>query len=139
MAHRKVPRFEPEVIAAAANKQAIGDEKVATTSLKSLDIDGVSLSSRYGKAGEYDAMAAMIEGVSPELRCLIESVWCDSNAGACYSVTLKSCTRSQARDVADALEASCVKRNGGHNGMGFSGPAGGSLDLDPYWVGEELL
>ncbi len=63
-----IPKFEPEIVAAIAKRKYHGDsEKVATTSIKALDVHGVSLRSRYDKAHEYAEMAAMVEGVLPEL------------------------------------------------------------------------
>ncbi|QDB99302.1 hypothetical protein [Mesorhizobium sp. 8] len=129
----KVPRFEPEVIAAASRRWHGDDEKVATTSIKCLDVDGVQVSSRYGKAAEYDIMAAMVLGVEAGLRTLIETIWCDSKACACYSVTLRSCTAAQAKDISYQLEEACISLSGGHNGIDISGERGGYIVLDPNW------
>lgn len=129
-----VPRFEPEVVAAEAKKKWHGDlEKVPTTSLKALDVHGVHLSSRYDKAREYEIMAAMVEGVSPELRRLIDNIFCDSKANDCYTVCLNPCTKANARRIAQQMEAACMLHGGGHNGITFEGAQGGYLDLDPRW------
>jgi len=75
-----VPRFEPEVVASAARKKWRGDdEKVATTSVSNLVVDGVVISSRYGKAHEFDCMAGMVRSTDEALRSLVESLWCDSS------------------------------------------------------------
>jgi len=138
MNRRRIPRFEPEVIASAARKNWRGDdEKVATTSIKHLDLDGVTISSRYDKADEYEMMASMIEGVAPHLRSLIESLWCDSKATACYSVTLRPCSLAQAREIGRQLEEACLKYGSGHNGITVEGTRGRSLDIDPNWLGDD--
>jgi hypothetical protein len=131
-----VPRFEPEIVETQAKKRWLGDpEKVATTSVKAMEFHDVVLSSRYDKAHEYESMAAIIEELAPELRSLIDSIWCDSKANACYSVVLKPCTHRQAMLIATALDAACLAKNGGHNGIYIQEAAGGGLDIDPNWVG----
>jgi len=135
-----IPEFEPEVIKAAADKHFSGDdEKIATTPLKSLEVHGVLLSSRYDKAHEYRIMALMVEGVSSNLRKYINNIWCDSKAAACYTVVLEPCTFNDARVIADQLDAACVEHGGGHNGISVSGSQGGHIEIDPNWAGDEYL
>lgn len=110
--------------------------KVPTTSVKVAEVHGVALSSRYDKANEFETMACMVRGVSSDLRQFIDSVWCDSKANACYSVILKPCTRGQARRIAEELDAACVAREGGHNGISIQGAQGGGFDVGPNWVGD---
>jgi hypothetical protein len=129
-----IPRFEPEIVACEARRRYFGDdEKAATTSIKSLEFEGVLLSSRYDKADEYEYMVAIVEGVSCELRRFIDSVFCDSKCSYNYIIQLKSCSRSQARAIASEIEASCLLKQGGHNGISLEGRAGGSLFIDPDW------
>ena len=129
-----IPKFEPEIVAAIATQKYDGDsEKVATTSIRALDVHGVCLSSRYNKAHEYEVMSTMVQGVLPELTELIESIWCDSKANACYSVFLLSCTKEQARDIGEQIEAACIAHGGGHNGISIQGPNSVGFDLDPWW------
>lgn len=140
MARPIVPEFEPEVVRAIADRHHFGDqEKVATTTITSLEAHGVMLSSRYDKAGEYRAMTRMVEGVDAPLRGFISDIWCDSKANACYSVNLLPCTYMEARAIADQLDAACMKHNSGHNGISISGSGGGHIEVDPHWVGDELL
>ena len=129
-----VPRFEPEVVASAARKTWRGDdEKVATTSVSSLIVDGVAITSRYDKAHEFDCMAAMVRSIDKTMRSLVEGLWCDSKANACFIANLKSCSTSQARRIAEQLEEGCIRHQGGHNGIVVEGVNGGSLVVDPYW------
>jgi hypothetical protein len=88
MDNRKIiPRFEPEVIEAGAQKHYFGDsEKVATTSIRTLVVFGVDIVSRYNKAEEYELMQAMICALRPAMREQIKSIFCDSKS-SCFSVT----------------------------------------------------
>ena len=73
---RSNPRFEPKIIETEAQKRWHGDiEKVATTSIRALEVHDVVLSNRYNKAHEYKDMAALIVELSPEFRSIIEPIW----------------------------------------------------------------
>lgn len=138
MEKRQIPRHEPEVIEAEARKTWRGDtEKVATTSLKSLDVHGVTLSSRYEKAHELEAMAKMVDGVDPAHRLSIKSIWCDSKVGFCYSVTLADCSELIGRAIAHQLDMTCRERNEGHNGISIEWNRGIDIDRDPWWPGQD--
>ena len=130
-----VPRFELSMVEAEARRKWRGNrEKVATTPATHLEVDGVSITSRYDKAHEFDSMAGMVKGVAEELRSLIESIWCDSQANACYSVKLRACSREQARIIAEQLDRDCREHDGGHNGIWLEGAAGGQLVVNPWWL-----
>lgn len=132
-----IPRHEPEIIAAEAKKRWHGDdEKVATTSIKELEVHGAALSSRYDKAHELEIMKLMMEQLSTDLRPRIKSIFCDSKAPASYSVTLGKCSEREAKEIARQLEHVCYEVDGGHNGLVLLGQAGGSLFIDPNWRGE---
>jgi hypothetical protein len=86
-----IPRFEPEVVEAEARRRWHGDdEKVATTAVKVLVVRGVEITSRYQKADELELMGRIIDAMPPCVSARIESVWCDSKACHCYSITLKA-------------------------------------------------
>ncbi|WP_454655118.1 hypothetical protein [Bosea beijingensis] len=129
-----IPNHEPEVIAARARRAPGGnDEKVATTSLKNVTVDGVYLSSRYDKAHELRQMARMVEAFPAQLRSSLADIWCDSKAQACYTVAFKDGTEEFIADlVLDALEAA----SSGHNGIWVQGTEANSRD--PYWPGEDF-
>ncbi len=128
-----VPCFEPETIAAAARKRRGDDEKVPTTYTKELHLHGITISSRYGKAHEYEVMTEMVEALLPSQRKLVESLWCDSNATACYLVQLKSCTEAQALKIGQRFEDACMKADHGHNGITLEVQGGDRLDINPNW------
>lgn len=128
-----VPRIDPEIVRARADRLYRGDsEKVATTSLKIADRHGVGISSRYQKADEFETMMRMVDAVDAELVGLIDNIWCDSKANACYSVVLNQCTQRQADQIGYQLQAA----SGGHNGIFIDGEKGVGLVLDPWWPGE---
>lgn len=128
-----VPRFEPEVVQAIANKKhPVDREKVATTALSCFSAHGVGLSSRWNKAEELQQMAQMLEGVSAPFRQIIESIYCDSKAEAVFTIILKQCDKEDAEIAVEQFAAACRRRIGGHNGITASG-SGFSLDLDPDW------
>lgn len=137
MKRRPIPRFEPEVICAAARKNWHGDnEKVPTTSIRHLVVDGVELSSRYDKADEYELMREMVLGVEAKARKYIDTIFCDSKAGSCFGVRLKPCSKKQAWEIASSIEQVCLAGNGGYNSIHVEGSSGGSFYFEPNWVGD---
>jgi hypothetical protein len=126
----RVPRHEPEVVAARAGRDHRGDEeKVPTTAIKSLIIHGVTISSRYGKADELEVMAAMVAGVVPPLRSAIRSIWCDSSANV-YAIMLDNCSNRTGEQIADQIEAT-IKIRGRRDRFYIDGVAGGQITRDP--------
>lgn len=114
----KVPRHEPEVVAAAARRHWNGDdEKVPTTSVRDLTVGGVHLSSRYDKASEYDLMALMASGLPEDLRAHVESIFCDSKATHAYTLEIKPSGIDVATLIANIIEATCLDQTDGHNGI----------------------
>lgn len=135
----KVPRFEPEVIKAAVDKRLDGDdEKIATTALKELVVEGVKISSRYDKAHEYDVLSRVVQEMPKDLRWLVQEVFCDSKATCTYSVTLRQWDFVD--EVAKYFNAALLEHNGGHNGIDLC-VAGDdrtkTVWVDPQWRGEE--
>lgn len=135
-----VPRRTDAEVQAEAKLHWHGDdEKVPTTSIKSLTYKGIMLSSRYSKAGEYEEMMRIIDSLKPITPRIISQIWCDSKAQACYSITLNDdVTREEAEflysDLSEGLERSHI----GHNGITIEGPNSQGLDLDPDWYEPDL-
>lgn len=142
-----IPRFEPEVVEAEARRRWRGDdEKVATTAVKELAVRGVRITSRYQKAYELELMGRIIDAMPPCVSAQIESVWCDSKACHCYSITLKP-SAGHARVEETAAVAAALFSNlalelhGGHNGIVVLGPGGeypALADADPDWRDDYL-
>jgi hypothetical protein len=130
-----VPRFEPEVIEAAARKHYRGDpEKVATTSVPELMYRGVAITSRYGKADELETMAAMLDGISPDLWRYIDTLSCNSRIGNSYFVGLRRCNPSHGREIGAQLADFITAYKGGYNGIQLSHADDTILlDIGPDW------
>jgi len=125
-----IPRFEPEVIASKMRgKPSWHHEKVATTPLRNLRVQGVSLTSRYDKADELEEMTRMIQGLPMHLTGMVKSIFCDSKATYCYEVDLVIwCTL----DDADAIGRNLTAASVGHNGIQMK--AGDrTFEVYPYW------
>lgn len=136
---RSIPVFEPEVIASAEKKAGpIGAERVPTTSLRSLVVEGVELSSRYDKAHEYETMSGMVRTLTPDLIEHVASIFCDSKATASYTVRLRECSVAKANAIARQFEEGCIICDGGHNGIWLSGSAGGEIHIPPNWLPSPL-
>lgn len=129
-----VPRRELAAIEADAIKWRGNYEKVATTPIREMEVKGVSITSRYNKADEFDTMAGMVRGVDEHLRPLIKSIFCDSKACSTYSIELERCSHREARAIADQLDQDCCKHDGGHNGIHVEGANGGRLNVNPRWT-----
>jgi hypothetical protein len=140
-----IPQHEPEVIAAGARKYFGDDEKVATTSMDLLIVRGVKITSRYKKAHEFELMRAMILALRLEQCRAVQSIFCDSKAGSCFSVVLRPrpWNEGAARAIGRRLEEVAMTYGGGHNGITVSADDGdasnifGSLHqlvhFDPDW------
>jgi hypothetical protein len=137
----KIPRHEPEVVEATARKLYRGDnEKVSTTSIRSLKVTGVSITSRYDKADELEEMRAMILALPASLRKTVVSIFCDSKASCNYNVTVKNWDEDKARDIGRRIERVAFEYSKGHNGITVAadddtilGHPTRRINLDPDW------
>ena len=144
--NRAIPVHEPEVVAAEARKKWHGDaEKVATTSIKMLKIDGVKITSRYCRAHEFELMRDMILTLSPRWRTIMKSIFCDSQATDCFSVTMRRWDPRLAAEIGKKLESAALELNDGHNGITVAAAtktifsdAGRFIDIHPNWCGDWL-
>ena len=125
----KIPHRDPENVQAIADKHYHSDpEKVPTTTLRSpLTVHGVDLTSRYNKAHEFEVMAKLVEVLPAFVRDRIASIWCDSKACCCYSITLL-CWDAM---VGKYLNAALIVLDSGHNGFDIG--CGTKLWFDPEW------
>jgi hypothetical protein len=117
-----VPRHEPEVVAAEASKRWGSDEKVSDTSINGAAFLGVTITSRYGKASEVELMRAMVLALPPDERALVKEIFCDSQFGDSFTITLRRpVRRRRARRIGGRVEAMCFAIQGGHNGVDVDG------------------
>jgi hypothetical protein len=133
-----IPQHEPEIVAAIAAKHYRGDdEKVATTSIKLLTVVGVKIESRYQKAREFELMRDMVLSLPlPLPQGAVQSIFCDSKAGSCFSVALRRdlWNTRLARTIGFHFEQAAFAYNGGHNGITVSADIGDrSIEFSPNW------
>lgn len=126
-----IPRLPVEAIAAATAKRHGDSEKVATTSVGSVSWWGITIQSRYSKADELEHMLDMAEGVNPNLPGRIAKISCDSKAGHSFEVLLIRSTQDQVEQIGNELDAVCLTKQGGHNGIWLDG--GAKHTVDPNW------
>jgi hypothetical protein len=127
---KSVPTFEPEVITASIAK-AHGDmDKVATTGIKVMVVDGVEISSRYNKAHEMEAMREMIQTLPREVSRIIRRFWCNSKAGNTYTVTIDD---RYPRNIAMAIGHALEEASGGHNGIWIENSKRQLGVIEPNW------
>jgi hypothetical protein len=131
MTNPVIPRFEPEVVDKVARKLWRGDhEKVPTTSLKSLTIRGVELTSRYGKAEEFETMAAVLSLMPYYVVEGIKGVFCNSKMGSHYSIEPRyPLSHEAAQRLGEAFARACLATVGGYNFIFVSD----IVQIDPEW------
>lgn len=93
---------------------------------------GVSLSSRKGIASELTTLREIVDRLGPVSKRL-DSLWCDSKAGAKYTATVTPGKWHEAipREIADAAYAS-----GGYNGIDIDADGGHGCTLGADWPGD---
>lgn len=98
------------------------------------DYRGVDLSSRWDIKHELLTMRRMVDGMSDLVRERVQSIWCDSNAQANYSVTIAPGGWQEAIefDVRDAVRAA----TDGFNGLAVEGD-GNHKQFNPEWDGDD--
>jgi hypothetical protein len=133
-----VPRYEPEVVEAAARKFGGDHDKVATTSVDVLMVGGVEVSSRYNKAEELTKLAAIVlTGLSPRQRKFVKSVWYDSAYSDSYTITILHKNSTLAEQIGSAFEAGAIWLRGRHNSVSVEAPDGTNLaNFNCHWEGE---
>jgi hypothetical protein len=120
---KRIPRHEPEVTRATAARHWRGDhEKVATTSMKSITVDGVHIKSRYQKAHEFELMRSLILDLPACFRNSVTSIFCDSKAECVFELVLRDWDPYCAEIIGNAVAAAAMDRNGGYNGIYVRGP-----------------
>jgi hypothetical protein len=94
-------------------------------------IDGVAISSRCSKIAEVTLMEQVFQRLSVPRRWLIDTFWCDSKAGSCYSVWMRKgfddpgTTAALGREIHKHL----MTLSSGHNGIFV----GDTTEIGPDW------
>jgi hypothetical protein len=113
-----IPEYPRQRVQDEANRCRRGDdEKIPTTPLKFFNYRGVKLLSRYQKAQDYREMVRLLDALHDGAREMVEEVFCDTQACACYTVKLRP---QYPKDLAllfvmEIEEA--AKSTSGHNGI----------------------
>lgn len=94
---------------------------------------GVKIESRWSVLAELDTMRRIIDAMPELMARRLESIWCDSNAGACYKVLVRPglWVPSLRWAIADAVKDA----GGGHNGIVIEADGDNGCHLDPDWGG----
>ncbi|MBY6137635.1 hypothetical protein KUV61_17500 [Nocardioides marinus] len=96
---------------------------------------GVQIESRWAVLAELDTMRRIIDTMPELLARRLEDIWCDSNAGACYTVTVRS--GLWVPELRWAISDAVMEAGGGHNGIMVEADGGNGFDVDPNW-GEQF-
>tara|TARA_R100001086_G_scaffold206355_2_gene122179 strand:- start:134 stop:541 length:408 start_codon:yes stop_codon:yes gene_type:complete len=95
---------------------------------------GVRLESRWAVLCELEDMKCIVDAMPELMSRRLETIWCDSKAGATYTVTVKD--RLWVPDLKWTISDAIVDAVGGHNGIYIDGDAPSGMDVDPYWPGD---
>lgn len=92
---------------------------------------GVQIESRWAILSELDTMRRIIDTMPELMARRLETVWCDSNAGACYTMIVRPVlwVPELQWEISDAV----LKIGGGHNGIMVEGDGGNGSYIEPNW------
>jgi hypothetical protein len=95
---------------------------------------GITLESRWSVASEFETMKAIVDALPNLVRARLESIWCDSNAQAWYTVAVAQGRWAEAIDcdVRDAVMSAAH----GFNGLTVS-DGDRHVAFDPDWAGDD--
>jgi len=92
---------------------------------------GVRLKSRWAVLRELEDMKRIVDAMPELMSRRLETISCDSKAGATYTVTVKD--RLWVPDMKWAVSDAIVDTVGGHNGIYIDGDTPAGMEVDPYW------
>lgn len=92
---------------------------------------GVQIESRWAVLAELDTMRRIIDAMPELMARRLEAIWCDSNAGACYTFTVRPSL--WAPDLRWAIGEAVMEAGGGHNGLMIEADGGNGCHIDPDW------
>jgi hypothetical protein len=95
----------------------------------------VTIASRYSVKHEFNSMRRIIDAMPQLIAVRVETIWCDSLAGACYTVMLQPGAFTEV--ILESIFAAFVKAVGGWNGLIIYGDKGQSQDFDCYWLADD--
>lgn len=92
---------------------------------------GINISSRYSEKQEIKEMISIVDALPDQHLSRIKRIWCDSKAGATYSVILNS--DQWFADFQFILEEAVLSALRGHNGVYIITGEDRLIDIPPYW------
>lgn len=92
---------------------------------------GVQIESRWAVRAELDTMRRIIDAMPELMARRLASIWCNSNAGACYTVTVRP--GLWVPDLRWAIADAVVEAGGGHNGITVEADGSSGCFIDPDW------
>ena len=95
---------------------------------------GVQIESRWAVMAELDTMRRIIDAMPELMARRLETIWCDSKAGACYTVTIRP--GLFVPDLRWTIADATMEARGGHNGIMIEADGDNGGHIDPDW-GEE--
>ena len=117
-----IPKFEPEVVQAGVKKLAGRVERVPTTAIRKLFIDGIEVRSPYGNAAAMELICSMVERIDQQLQDTIAAISCVGRNHDMFVVNVMHCSINAMYEIADIFETICIERNGRHGGIVFFWP-----------------
>lgn len=92
---------------------------------------GVQIESRWAVMAELDTLRRIVDAMPELMARRLETIWCDSNAGACYTVTVRP--GLWVPDLRWAIADAVMEAGGGHNGIMVEADGGNGCHIDPDW------
>ncbi|WP_170377588.1 hypothetical protein [Ruegeria atlantica] len=92
---------------------------------------GVQIESRWAVLAELETMRRIIDAMPELMARRLEAIWCDSNAGSCYTFSVRS--NLWVPELRWAISDAVIEANGGHNGIMIEAGGGNGCDIDPNW------
>ncbi len=112
-----IPKHEPEVVLANARQWGGDLSRAATTSITSLDVNGIRLTSRYRRADALEALVEMAESLPPYVAFDVDALHCEGGEGWVFEAELGDWRMDLAGTVAALMETVSVVQRGGHDGI----------------------
>ncbi len=100
----------------------------------SFDYRGVRIASRWAVLHELERMKRIVDALPELMVRRLTSIWCDSNCGANYVISIRSGLWIPA--LRDAIADAVMAGGGGHNGIMIDEAGDHRADIGPDW-GEE--
>lgn len=98
--------------------------------------NGVQLESRWAVLSELETMKSVVNSMPELMARRLETVWCDSKAGATYSITIRSGLWSP--NLPQAISDAVKKASGGYNGIYIEADGGNGCTIEPDWGEDDI-